>query len=111
MKIKEETLDGCLKEIMSHMRAIDTIQDMILEKYGIRVHVSNVGMFCKTGDICIRNGIDEVAKAFGQEAKRSPYSRDRKEYRHYGVEFYQYADDKTKHFTEANEQKPKVEYV
>lgn len=111
MKKKSESLESAVKEIMSHMRQIDGIQKEIREKYGIRLTVQHIGFFYQTGEICVRNGINEVAKALEKEVVRSKYSRDRKEFKHYGVEFYQYADDKTKHFTEANEEEPTVEYV
>ena len=110
-KVKSESLECALKDIMSYMRLIDGMQNEIREKYGIRLTAEHIGFFNETGQISVRNGINEVAKALGHEVKLSPYSRDRKEFKHYGVEFYQYADDKQKHFTEASEEKPKVEYI
>ena len=110
-KVKLESLECALKDIMSYMRMIDGIQDEIREKYGIRLTAEHIGLFGETGQISVRNGIDKIAKELGHEVKISTYSRDRKEFKHYGVEFFQYADDKQKHFTEASEEKPKVEYV
>ena len=110
-KAKSESLESDLLDIMAYMRLIDKIQDKIRNEYGIRLIAEHIGLFDETGQICVRNGIDEVAKTLGHETKHSRYCFDRKEFKHYGVEFYQYADDKQKHFTEVNEEKPKVEYV
>lgn len=111
VKQQPKSLDEAVKCIMAHMRTINKLQDEIREQYGIRLHVERVGFFNQTGEISVRNGIDKVAEALNETVKQSAYSRDRREFKHYGIEFYQYADDKTKHFTEANEEKPKVEYV
>lgn len=110
-KRESESLECDLKDIMSYMRLIDGIQDQIREKYGIRMMVMQIGGAFKTGMICMRNGIEEVAKALGEEPKHERHFGDSMTFRHYGVDFTQYADDKTKHFTKANEEQPKVEYV
>lgn len=110
-KRESESLENDLLDIMSYMRLINRIQDGIKEKYGIGMMVMQIGGAFKTGIIVMRNGIEEAAKALGEEPKHERYFGDSMTFRHYGVDFTQYADDKTKHFTKANEEKPKVEYV
>ena len=56
-------------------------------------------------------GLEEIEKALGKEAKYSSYSRLTKELRHYGIEFRQSADDRTKVFVKAGQKPPKVVIV
>lgn len=108
------TLDEAVKELVSRIRAIENLQNTIDEKWGVLLHVSNIyySQWSETkGEVIVRRGIEELEKAFGKEAKSESCFRDVKKLRHYGVEFTQYADDKTKTFVKAGKKPPKVVIV
>lgn len=65
----------------------------------------------QTADINVRRGIEAIEKALGKKAEYSGYSRLTKELRHYGIEFRQFADDRTKTFVKAGCKPPKVVLV
>lgn len=110
MSRKEEptTLADALMELMRLIRSIDRLQKQIDEQYGVRLvtgYVPGIGRET-TGDVTVRRGIEEVEKAIGKEAKRDGLFNDMRMLRHYGIEFRQYADPKTKVFVKAYKEAP-----
>ena len=108
-----ETLEEALKAIMTHVREISNLEQEIDEKWGVTIRLSDVyppGYSC-TGRVIVRRGIEAVENALGAEAKTSGFYHDMRELRHYGIEFTQYADEKTKTFVKAFKQPPKVMIV
>ena len=108
------TLEENLKELMRHIRIISNIEDVIDEKFGVRLRTGFIyppgnNMDC-TADINVQRGLEAVEKALGKESKPG-YSRYVRELRYYGIEFRQYADDKTKVFVKAGCKPPKVQIV
>ena len=110
---KCETLEMALKELMRHVRIIADLEKEIDEKWGVRLvsgfipsNIDNA-----TGEINVRRGIEAICEALGGEAKISNYSRYTKELRHRGIQFRQYADDRTKTFVKAGCEPPKVQIV
>ena len=110
---KHETLEMALKELIRHVRIIADMEKEIDEKWGVRLVTgyipSNIDK--AKGDINVRRGIEAVAEALGEEVKFSSYSRYTKELRHRGIQFMQYADDRTKTFVKAGCEPPKVQIV
>ena len=113
MKNEPETLETDLKELMRLVRKINALEKDINEKYGVRMIAGYIpGLIGEaTGEITVRRGIEEIEKALGKEAKIEPYFQNIKKLRVYGVEFLQYADDKTKTFVKAFGTPPKVKIV
>ena len=114
MKSNEpSTLETDLKELMRLVRKINALEQDINEKYGVRMIAGYIpGMIGDaTGEVTVRRGIEEIGKALGKEAKIDPYFPNIKKLRVYGVEFRQYADDKTKTFVKAFGEPPKVKIV
>lgn len=114
-KGKPETLEQALKELMQHIRCISVLEKEIDEKWGVRIRTEfiyppNTSWDC-TGECHVVRGLEEIEKSLGKEAKYSSYSRLTKELRHYGIEFRQSADDKTKVFVKAGKNPPKVVVV
>lgn len=114
-KAREETLEAALKELMRHIRCISNLEEEIDEKWGVRIRAGfiyppNTG-WGYTGECHVIRGLEEIEKALGEEAKYSSYSRLSKELRHYGIEFRQSADDRTKVFVKAGQKPPKVVIV
>lgn len=108
-----ETLEGALKELIRHVRAINDLEKMIDDTWGVRLvagFIPGMGGDNK-GEVNVRRGIEEIEKALGREAKPSQYFRYTKELRHNGIQFIQYADDRTKTFVKAGGQPPKVVIV
>lgn len=107
------TLEEALKELMSHIRAINTLEQTINENWGVKLISGYIPGVCgdAQGEINVRRGMEEIEKALGKEAKAENYFYNRKCLRHYGVEFIQYADDKTKTFVKAFGKPPKVQIV
>lgn len=110
---KSETLEMALKELMRHVRIIADLEKEIDEKWGVRLvsgfipsHIDNA-----TGEINVRRGIEAIGEALSGEVKISNYSRYTKELRHRGIQFRQYADDRTKTFVKAGCEPPKVQIV
>lgn len=110
---KCETLEMALKELMRHVRIIADLEKEIDEKWGVRLvsgfipsNIDNA-----TGEINVRRGIEAIGEALGGEVKISNYSRYTKELRHRGIQFRQYADDRTKTFVKAGCEPPKVQIV
>ena len=110
---KNETLEMALKELMRHVRIIADLEKEIDEKWGVRLVTgfipSNIDN--AKGDINVRRGIEAIGEALGEDVKFSNYSRYTKELRHHGIQFRQYADDKTKTFVKAGCEPPKVQIV
>lgn len=113
MKDKPESLETSLKELMQLVRKINALEKDINDKYGVRMIAGYIpGMIGDaTGEVTVRSGIEEIEKALGKEAKIEPYFPNIKSLRVYGVEFRQYADDKTKTFVKAFGEPPKVKIV
>ena len=114
MKSNESsTLETDLKELMKLIRKINTLEHEINEKYGVRMIAGYIpGMIGDaTGEVTVRRGMEEIEKALEKEAKIEPYFPNIKKLRVYGVEFRQYADDKTKTFVKAFGKPPKVKIV
>jgi len=107
------TLETALKELMGMVRKINALEQEIDEKYGVRMVAGYIpGMIGDaSGEINVRRGIEEIGKALGKEAKTEPYFPNTKKLRVYGVEFRQYADDRTKTFVKAFMEPPKVKIV
>ena len=111
---KNETLENALKEIMTHIRAISNLEQEIDERWGVTLRVSEIYPpvhNCGTGDIVVRRGLEAVSEALGEDMKESPYSAHTRLVKHYGIEYRQYADDRTKTFVKAWKQPPKVVIV
>lgn len=112
---KPETLEETLKELMRHIRCISHLEKEIDEKWGVRIRAGFIyppnTNWDYTGECHVVRGLEEIEKALGKEAKYSSYSRLTKELRHYGIEFRQSADDKTKVFVKAGKNPPKVVVV
>lgn len=108
-----DTLEGALKELIRHIRAIDELEKTIDENWGVRLVAGFIPGIVgdNRGEVNVRRGIEEVEKALGREAKPSDYSRYTKELRHNGIKFIQYADDRTKTFVKAGCNPPKVVIV
>lgn len=113
MKDKPESLETSLKELMQLVRKINALEKDINEKYGVRMIAGYIPGIIgdATGEVAVRRGMEEIEKALGKEAKIDPYSPNIKSLRVYGVEFRQYADDKTKTFVKAFGKPPKVRIV
>ena len=113
MKNEPETLETDLKELMRLVRKINALEQGINEKYGVRMIAGHIpGMIGDaTGEVTVRRGIEEIEKALGKEAKIEPYFPNTKKLRVYGIEFRQYADDRTKTFVKAFGEPPKVRIV
>jgi hypothetical protein len=113
MKNEPETLESALKELMRLVRKINSLEKDINDKYGVRMIAGYIpGMIGDaTGEVTVRRGIEEIEKAIGKEANIEPYFQHIKKLRVYGVEFRQYADDRTKTFVKAFMEPPKVKIV
>ena len=113
MKKEPETLEEALKQVMHHIRMINGLENTINEKWGVLLVAGFIPSYVgdAKGEINVRRGIEEIEKALGKESKLSPYSRYTKELRHWGIQFTQYADDRTKTFVKAGCQPPKVRIV
>jgi hypothetical protein len=113
MKDEPETLETALKELMQLVRKINALEKDINDKYGVRIIAGYIpGLIGDAkGEVTVRRGIEEIEKALGKEAKIEPYFPNTKKLRVYGVEFRQYADDKTKTFVKAGKEAPKVKIV
>ena len=113
MKDEPETLETALKELMRLVRKINALEKDINDKYGVRMIAGYIpGMIGDaTGEVTVRRGMEEIEKALGKEANIEPYFPNIKKLRVYGVEFRQYADDKTKTFVKAGKEAPKVRIV
>lgn len=110
---KPETLETALKELIRHIRDINELENLIDEKWGVRL-IAGFIPGCvgdNKGEVNVRRGIEVIEKALGREARPSNYSRYTKELRHNGIKFIQYADDKTKTFIKAGGHPPKVRIV
>ena len=110
---KTETLETALKELIRHIRDINELENLIDEKWGVRLIAGFIPGYVgdSKGEVNVRRGIEEIEKALGRETRLSDYSRYTKELRHNGIKFIQYADDKTKTFVKAGCQPPKVRIV
>lgn len=113
MKKEPETLEEALKQVMHHIRMINGLENTINEKWGVLLMAGFIPSYVgdAKGEINVRRGIEEIEKALGKESKLSTYSRYTKELRHWGIQFTQYADDRTKTFVKAGCQPPKVRIV
>jgi hypothetical protein len=107
------TLEEALKELMRLIRKINSLEKQIDDTWGVRLVAGYIpGMVGdEKGEVNVRRGIEEIEKALGKEAKIEPYFPNTKKLRVYGVEFRQYADDKTKTFVKAGKEAPKVRIV
>lgn len=115
MKRQDElhSLEEALKELMSHIRAINQLETDINEAFGIKLISGFIpgARGDTSGEVSVRRGMEEIEKALGKEAKEHFGFAHIKSLRHYGVEFIQYADDKTKTFVKAFGKPPKVKIV
>lgn len=114
MKSNEQsTLETDLKELMRLVRKINVLEHKIDEKYGVRMVAGYIpGLIDNaSGEINVRRGMEEIEKALGKEAHIERYLSNTKFLRHQGIEFRQYADDKTKTFVKAFGKPPKVKIV
>lgn len=113
MKKEPETLEEALKQVMHHIRMINGLENMINEKWGVTLVAGFIPSFVgdAKGEINVRRGMEEIEKALGKESKLSQYSRYTRELRYCGIQFTQYADDRTKTFVKAGCQPPKVRIV
>ena len=114
-KMQPETLEAAIKELMQHIRCISNLEEEIDEKWGVRIRTGfiyppNTKWEC-TADCNVVRGLEEIEKALGKEANQSGCFHSTRELRHYGIEFRQHADDKTKVFVKAGCQPPKVRFV
>ena len=102
-----------LDDIGLMVRKINALEQDINEKYGVRMIAGHIpGMIGDaTGEVTVRRGMEEIEKALGKEAKIEPYFPNTKILRVYGIEFRQYADDRTKTFVKAGKESPKVQIV
>ena len=107
------SLEEALKELMSHIRAINALEQTINENWGVKLISGYIPGIAgdSQGEINVRRGIEEIEKALGKEAKTEKYFHSTKRLRHYGIEFIQYADDRTKTFVKAFGKPPKVQIV
>lgn len=108
-----ETLEEYLKTIMSMARTMSDLAEETDKKYGVSMRIEIRDKHYMTPiDISLRRGMEEVEKALGEEAKTEKgWGTPVKRLKHYGVEFTQYADDKTKVFVKAGKEPPKVVIV
>ena len=107
-----ESLESALKYLMSLIRVIRNVQKDIDDKWGVRLRTTYIpGIDGSTADVNVRRGIEEIEKALEKESKIESYSYQTKVLRHQGIEFRQYADDKTKVFIKAGQVPPKVKIV
>lgn len=108
-----ENLEGALKDLMSIVRKAKSLQQEIDSRFGVRLHISNVPGYATdcSGEIIVRRGIEEIEKALGKEAKIDSYSVSTKFLRYQGIEFRQYADDRTRTFVRAWKEPPQVRIV
>lgn len=110
---RPETLEAALKELMQLVRKINALEREIDEKYGVRMVAGYIpGLIDDAkGEVNVRRGMEEIEKALGKDAKTEDYFAHVKTLRWQGVEFRQYADDKTKTFVKAFGTAPKVKIV
>lgn len=110
---KLDTPEAALKELIRLIRNIGDLENMIDEKWGVRLIAGFIPGYVgdNKGEVNVRRGIEVIEKALGREARPSDYSRYTKELRHNGIKFIQYADDKTKTFVKAGGYPPKVRIV
>ena len=114
MKSNESsTLETDLKELMKLIRKINTLEHEINEKYGVRMIAGYIPSMIgdATAEITVRRGMEEIEKALGKESKTELYFTNIKKLRVYGIEFCQYADDRTKTFVKAFGEPPIVRIV
>ena len=115
MKEKPETLECALKELMRHIRCISALEKEIDDQWGVRIRTGFIyppdSRWDYTGECHVIRGLEAIEQALGKEAKPSGWSRLTRELRHYGIEFRQTADDKTKVFVQAGKNPPKVVIV
>ena len=113
MKNEQGTLESALKELMQLVRKINALEEDINKKCGVRMIAGYIPGIIgdATGEVTVRRGIEEIENALGKETKIEPYFQNIKKIRVYGVEFRQYADDKTKTFVKAFGEPPKVKIV
>lgn len=115
MKEKQETLEAALKELMRHIRCISALEKEIDDKWGVQIRAGFIyppnTTWDYTGECHVMRGLEEIEKALGKEAKQCGYSRYTRELRHYGIEFRQSADDRTKVFVKAGCKPPKIQIV
>lgn len=107
------TLENELKELMRLIREINKIEKRIDDTWGVRLVAGYIpGIIGDAkGEVNVRRGIEEIEKALGKEAKTESYFPNTKLLRFYGIDFRQYADDKTKTFVKAGKEPPKVQIV
>ena len=113
MKNEPATLEEALKELMRLIRKINGLEHEINEKWGVRMIAGYIPgrVNDAKGEVNVRRGMEEIEKALGKEAKTSQYSVTTKELRYQGIEFRQYADERTRTFVKAFGEPPKVRIV
>ena len=110
MKEKTESLEQALKAMMAHVRCINELEKEINERWGVRLVSGNIPALTSDvqGEIIVRRGMEEVEDALGKKAETTDCSHTTKELAWRGVRFIAFADDKTKVFVRAGQEKPKV---
>lgn len=112
MKNEPATLEEALKELMALIRKINSLEKAIDDQWGVRLVCGYIpGIANASGEINVRRGMEEIEKALNEESKKDTFYRDVKILRHRGIEFRQYADEKTKVFVKAGCEPPKVQIV
>lgn len=115
MKDKPGTLETDLKELMRHIRAISDLEQRINDEWGVTLRTSYISAknsgWLNKADVWVNRGLEAIEEALGEKAKTSNFSRYTRVLRHYGVEFRQTADYKTKVFLKAWKDPPKVQIV
>lgn len=107
------TLEEALKELMRLIRQINSLEKQINDTWGVRLVAGYIpGMIGDAkGEVNVRRGIEEIEKALNKEAKTENWLHNVKTIRYQGIEYRQYADDKTKTFVKAWKEPPKVRIV
>lgn len=107
------TLEEALKELMRLIRQINSLEKQIDDTWGVRLVAGYIpGMIGDAkGEVNVRRGIEEIEKALNKEAKTENWLHNVKTLRYQGIEYRQYADDKTKTFVKAGKEPPKVRIV
>lgn len=107
----EELFKNAVNALVVHINGITKCMKEIRANYGISLHLHMMQGFDNIADVCVEKGLEKFADVLNKEITKSRSFRDRREFTHKKIDFYQYADPVTKHFTEADESTPKVKIV
>ena len=114
-KAAPETLKDAIKELIRLAKAINTLEQVIDENWGVQLIAGYIPGFvngCKA-DIHVRRGIEAIEEALGKEGKYDAILQpnELRRLRYEGIEFTQYADKKTMTFVKAGKEPPKIVIV